>query len=1848
MTAWRDAGQKDLLKEYGLFDSFHGTDTINLAKVMQMILSEAEGESPEQVAESRKAAEALKSRVDSHANRLVDRFTAAAEDVYANGMDSPTIQAVKMQAGHYKDVATGKIIQTTEDITGEVIDVTKNRVVVTTEQAIAGLKTRGGKILRKAQAQARLLRMRNRQHIERASGAVSNVRDRAQQAWQETKNKAKKIYSIYEEGGTVALIDAAKLEAGHYKDVLTGKILETVDDIKGPVLDLRTNRHVLRAEHFAKGLRDEHGHKLVSLGEQVSNSVKTMYQQHIGSRLNPDEVNNPTAGEVTVLADAGPSIASEMSTLVQLNAQQVQLLTGIHEILATRNFLMAPGEGGPMEEAQRKSWLQRIKDMPKDIKRSLINGRKKAWGLLGTGLGKVTKAAAWLGGKFGKGMVEYTKAVGRAGLAIAKAPFRLLGAAADMTDLGYFRDVWVKGGKQPALYAKKMRNGDYIDKATGKVIKSFKDIKGEVLDRSIDPPTIALTQEEYASGLFDTKGRKLSRALLGTAGALARTVFGGYAALVKLPFMLLTGAAKLVGTGFKAAFRQPDVYVRTDMTKPRLRGILLEQGRYFSVKSKKAIFKHQDIDGAIREIDGQQRELISEEEFKEGVVDARGKPLGTFAEKVTGAALRATGWLAQQAGRLARGYAQVMGGIMGFGKDALLGLLGRMGGIFNPKVYTANSKKTNDLLEAIHDMLDDRLPKGEGRSGSWQSQLAARKKSLLGLKSGKDEGDKKNPLGGLFDKLKGGGNNILKMLGLADDEDEGDDGSLLDDAGDAADILDYANGDGNRRGRAKKRLKRMRGKGGMFRRGLRAVKGLGGRLGGKLGLTSLLARFAPALMAGGGATTALGTGAVGTTAAVGTGAAATATGAGALATGAGTAGTVAAGGVLATLGLPLLIGAAVVGAVGYAAYKGFKKYKYGTYTPMRAFRMAQYGVDFSDASQVEKMVEFEQMVEPHVSGNAGRVDIMADGISMEDVYKHFDIDDGWFTNNADERKQFDLWFNQRFKPVFIAWRNATQSFKKGAMNDADDSLKSDQKLQVLKAVNGVGKGVYAVNVGPFGKISIGPKEVQEAYVRATSEVEKEVKNGGKKTFLQRMDRLSVAMVTATMGTTAGHLTQKMLDKRNSLLDKVMGKDEKTGGGGGKGAFVGGGAAKGVKLGGSLSALDAIRYRTYGLVDMDTDKVRALASLEADVLSQLVFNSAGQARFEGDVQRVFESHGPAFGSDYGDWSTWFEKRFLPTLIAFGSAVREFNGSADILSAVKSLKPDQQMVVAQALQSAKSSYALLFSRSVWSISASPWPGYALNSDPRTIHDNLMALKESSKNRVMNEDKGKDAGGKGAKGTASTKGADAAKRQEAQTSFMSRMKDWMFGKDSFASKAWERTKSGVQAAKDQFTAAAGEVREGRYLDAAGSAIAGATAPARHLIGMGPTPPPIRLKGSAKDLEAAVIREARRAGITDKTELAMLLGQLAHESGNFAHREENLKYRPESAFKTFRKYFHSAADAASVLSQGPVAFAEVVYGGRMGNRAPGDGHRYRGRGPIQLTGRDNYAAFAKWSGIDVLSNPDLVASDPKIGAMSAVYWWISRGAGLRKAAQSGDLVRVTKLVNGGSNGLEDRRTKFSHYLKNLDVKLAEAGKDANTVAGKPDFSNVVGGASGPAIGAASTMTTANGTSAAATTGATPELSARERSAAMLAGASGYGSNLDTAANNSIPTPYASSPVPTGIRPAALQDDAIAKQREAAAQAAQINDRRAQLANDDAARQLASVQGLLEEQLKTQQSMDAKLGDIRDVLKSLKGSAIAAAGSSSTGVDNTSTKPTAPARGVRKTEEMPQAPISVRRRSVG
>lgn len=194
-------------------------------------------------------------------------------------------------------------------------------------------------------------------------------------------------------------------------------------------------------------------------------------------------------------------------------------------------------------------------------------------------------------------------------------------------------------------------------------------------------------------------------------------------------------------------------------------------------------------------------------------------------------------------------------------------------------------------------------------------------------------------------------------------------------------------------------------------------------------------------------------------------------------------------------------------------------------------------------------------------------------------------------------------------------------------------------------------------------------------------------------------------------------------------------------------------------------------------------------------------------------------------------------------------------------------------------------------------------------------------------------------------------------------------------------------------------------------------------------------KLKGHIPDSVIAQLPDTiAKFELNTPLRLAHFLAQAGHESGGFKAVNENLNYGAKGLLGIFKKYFPTE-EKAKLYERKPEKIANLVYGARMGNgpEASGEGWKFRGRGYIQLTGKDNYKAFDSVVAESIIDNPDLVAT--KYPLLSAA--WFFHKNGLHKIADQGAtdavVTSVTKRVNGGTIGLPDRIKHFKEYYNLL-----------------------------------------------------------------------------------------------------------------------------------------------------------------------------------------------------------------------
>lgn len=156
---------------------------------------------------------------------------------------------------------------------------------------------------------------------------------------------------------------------------------------------------------------------------------------------------------------------------------------------------------------------------------------------------------------------------------------------------------------------------------------------------------------------------------------------------------------------------------------------------------------------------------------------------------------------------------------------------------------------------------------------------------------------------------------------------------------------------------------------------------------------------------------------------------------------------------------------------------------------------------------------------------------------------------------------------------------------------------------------------------------------------------------------------------------------------------------------------------------------------------------------------------------------------------------------------------------------------------------------------------------------------------------------------------------------------------------------------------------------------------------------------------------------------DVAMLLAQTGHESNDLTNLEENLNYSAKRLTEVWPRRYPTREEAMP-YARNPEALANHTYGGRLGNTSPGDGWKFRGRGPIMITGKYNYSLLHKDTGLETLTHPELLAENKFAGAISACWYF-------RTFVTGTSIEKVTKQIQGGQLGLTDRNARYLRALK-------------------------------------------------------------------------------------------------------------------------------------------------------------------------------------------------------------------------
>lgn len=1611
------------------------------------------------------------------AKRKFDRKTASAinkikakgkeiGDLYHNDYQEPILKARDFIKGKYRD-AEGKVIESISDIKGHVFDEEGNVIITKEDLLNTFYYDPKGKILESKHIKSLMdgfedQKGKAKSRWERAKEGFSNKREEYSSRFRSFLNTAKSDLMGFSRNLN---LPEPTTEQDHYLHTIARNTASTNDLLMEMSLKLE-NMQMMAINQFAMGdnLPDELRPRFMQRVKNLFNRNRTFHlpnqQKHIAQRI--WEFGGWLGGSTATMAmsmtrAAGNLLGKGLRTGVSSTASILGLgmdmgsdflgsLKGKAKVTSNRAKDLADANKHKVLDVYRKGDkepLIRASEMKKgnyydedgnpvkqfvdvkgdlyDIDGNLVcsyddfkNGYVKDGGTY-----KIVKAFNWFrdytsnlaitAGKWGfHGLTLPIK--------IAKAGFSAVHGVLRRQLKMQIKDIYVKGyPDKPVILARDLRQGKCFDKETGKVIHDISQISGPVVDSEGNE---ILTKEDLRLGLVDSHGKEFTdhyRNFSGTKQWLIAKSVGVGLDIAKGSVKLgIAGIRMGVNMG-KAMYNSAKAFLGLGF-KAGTKGLRLMGGAYNSIYDK--------LTGKIKD-------------------PADALYAGLSMTNETNQYLYAIHTLLDQ--RMPLPNSRTFGDVDG---DGL-----RENGIADirqrnrlAKLKAAEEKALAKRDERLANMIGDRI-KGKGKKPTKEEE--------------KEEDS-------IFDNLlegltEGIGTKILGALGL---------GSLFgggDDGGSAADYLPDGV-DGKEKGKPgrkpKSRAARMRqaisqkfrrskagkalnaAKLGIFAKGQQALsagrsvmapvaRGAGMGLGMlKSGAGKGLALAGKGLSVAGKAIPYLGAGyatysGIENLSEGNYGAAAMDLGLGAVSV-LGVGGTLSAlgsvGGAVAAAGaalLPYALAAAGVALAGYVAYKGARKlydmYKAGKVGDLEKARLMLYGFDHEkDDDWTEKILKFERYAMDAIVTGPNGFTLDPKKMDPEVAYDLF----GFKENDVMQSQKWVIWFNQRFIPAFSKSLNVLKQINPKYTIEDSYSLEGEQATRYLNAIKPA-PNEYNAMYSPFKGLEALAVNGAQALEFINKVLEKVSKGEslGNDGLLKRTAKNVFNAVTFP-----ARMTYKALKFGADMQQKIAKTVLKTGDKflsskamswtpvgmaytgiksllGFKDPVVATNGNTAVGEDGKYDPFLSIKYKAYGLSNLnDTTRISILNQVEKIVAEDITWSS-GVATYAKDIAELVESTYSLFGIDKNDKSgieilgRYFKYRFLPIFVNLITATNKHLNTTD-LNRISKARPAIKMLIVNDIVN----IPVMMDETkmtTWDFSLSPF-GTILNTNKSSIDGDLDKLK-------------KEVDAKG-QSDAKVKAEEAAWQSK---SIADRFKD-------VAKNLFKATPFGFML--DKLLPDSLKEAGSNLINDIGNAAGNLWEAGKEYVTQGVTG---NLSASKEKYRDAIWAEMAKNGITSKNEVAAFLSQIATETGN-------LKWLEEIA-------------------------SGAAYEGRrdLGNTQPGDGRRFKGRGLIQLTGRANYERFAKYAGRpDIMQNPQLVSQDPTLAVQSAIFYWNTR-KGLREAAQRGDIDKVSRLVNGGTNGLKERRENFASYLNGKGplwkaeaaVNLGKAG--TNT---RADWNNIAG----------------------------------------------------------------------------------------------------------------------------------------------------------------------------------------------
>lgn len=1347
------------------------------------------------------------------------------------------------------------------------------------------------------------------------------------------------------------------------------------------------------------------------------------------------------------------TISTTLVDIKELNTQQLSILSDI--------LIRQPKEGKKEEKPrgddevreEKRSIIERLKSLPGGLSSLFTKGMDKLMeheplvlgGLLG-GLGAVAvsnpKAAALL--------------AGGAAIMGGYMAFREKAKPADEADDN--QDIYDDESEEPLLESRKLKAGEYFDRVLKRVISSWSEIKGPIVD-TISGAVVST--KKLAGKLFGPDGRAV--VLRGFAGAkdLAIKAFNFIDPLNRLSRLKNKIADK---------FYQMDVY-KVGEKDPVLTRKGFENNEYFKRENETLVplSGWNEINGAVYDSDGDV--ILTSSDVEDGLITKGGMKvegmksfLGIAKTRLfsLGSKLKSkvNDKINKEKGPGASGGSDVVRSVdriyallcKQFGYEPEEGAPEVSASIFDtirrmgqePNVRTNSladkaSKRKEKREEQFQDAVIDIAGNLNGGSSDRDPKNGEEKKgflsSLLGFA--------KNPFGqlGILGKagsllfsfltlgiktlpaIVGGLGTLAKILTL------GLLGKRTRDLTDAADAAGGGAGAGRRRRRTRRRATR----GSRIKGGLK-----GGLLGGAmLGASMMLDAddeingddqddgentWKDYLSMGltGTSIYQLGSGAL-SMAGIDLGVGAAVSGAASTAASATLSGLGTAGAFVAPLIFnPITLTGLAVGAAGYGIYSYYSKGKGAQYK----LRMAQYGVKDLDSQLASKILAAEAKLTDYVVIRAGTAAI-AQSAPLNEIFAPFLPD----PSDKSKTTAFYTWFNLRFKPIYLTYISAMDTSGYKSLKAYDEAI--DQKVYstasaVCSSVNGMSPYPYMVAPQFDAETPIMTKDQTVAVVKSCLD--------DLKTYNDRHDRTEDGLVkegiekiqtqaeAVNQSENAGFFQSMKLKLTGNYEDKDDAAEINR-------KFPLSKSAADISIsdllpGGDkpLDPITALRLAAYGNTANMPWRVEAVLKLEryCEDYIKVIGEDARFTSTTGEMYNLFRSAFRADDQYANQWCTWFRDRFLPVCMAWVKFVK-INRGVNPKDGWRSLSATSRLNVGKTIVELKVNVGGKV-KSIWDIKSSPFSFTVSGERSDKVNAYLNNLDLLAKQASLKDP------------------LEEAKKTSAQQ-VVTAVNPRSLGQSGLNS-----TLAQSQAPNDLIAPSLPEVKMAPITgstDTSGIDLSG-------VVKSGDTGSDKGVSVPKTAAEQLIMKELMKAGFNDPRIIAEMLALANFESGGFKNTTENMKYRADRLMKIFPSRIKTMADAQRIAAMGPQGIANAVYGGRLGNTGPNDGWLYRGRGFIQLTGKSNYAAASKYVGKDLVAHPELVSEDPDVMAKTLI-WYLqngSTGKRLQSVTSSGFEYAAQGLNPNGLPDMPARTRLYNQYLTQLQGGTLKPSDDAGNPA--------------------------------------------------------------------------------------------------------------------------------------------------------------------------------------------------------